>query len=89
MPHTLSAKKRIRQTEKRRVYNKSAQSEIKTRSKRFLAAVAQNDAEAAQSLLRVVLSRIGKARKNKILHPNKAARLESRLTRILHRMGNA
>lgn len=82
MAHSVSAKKRIRQNAKRRLYNKSIMSEIRTRSKRLAQAVEANDTERAREVLGVVISRIGKARKNKVIHRNMAARMESRLTRL-------
>ncbi len=84
MPHSASAKKRVRQNEKRRIYNKSLKSEIKTRSKTLAEAVEAKDVEKSKALFRVVVSKIDKARKNNILHRNKAARLESKLARLLN-----
>lgn len=88
MAHSASAQKRIRQNEKKRIYNKSIKSEIKTRSKRLAEAVEAGDAEKSKEIFRLVVSRIDKARKSKILHRNKASRLESKLARLLNQVGS-
>ena len=84
MPHTTSRKKRIRQEAKRNLKNRSTKNEIKSRSKRVLEAVNEKDLDQAQKLLRVVVSKIDKAKKRHTLHANKAARLQSRLARLVN-----
>ena len=88
MAHTVSRKKRLRQEVKRNLKNRSAKNESKSRSKRVLEAVAEKDTEKAKELLRGVISRIDKAKKNNVFHANKAARLQSRLARIVNSIGN-
>ncbi len=77
MAHHLSARKRIRQNELRRLHNRyyarSARNAIKqlrnTREK-----------EAAAELLPKVSSMLDRLAKNNIIHKNKAANLKSSLT---------
>ena len=45
MPHTSSAKKRLRQDAKRRLRNKSVKTHLKTRAKKFDASLTSGDVE--------------------------------------------
>jgi small subunit ribosomal protein S20 len=89
MPHNLSATKRLRQNATRNLRNRSAKHEIKNRSKRLLEAVEEKDLDRAKQLLLLVTSKIDKAKKKNILHANKAARLQSRLARIVNSLAQA
>ncbi len=83
MPHTESAKKRLRQNTQRNLQNRSTKHAIKTEVRKVLAAVAAKDASAAANALRVASKKIDKAAARRILHPNSAARTKSRLaTRV-------
>jgi small subunit ribosomal protein S20 len=77
MAHHLSAKKRIRQSENRRVHNRyyarSARNAIKELKK-------TTDKKAAAELLPQVTSMLDKLAKKNIIHSNKAANLKSKLT---------
>lgn len=75
MPNKPSAKKRMRQNIKRRERNRAAKSALKSMIKSAIAAPA--DPEKTRQALRT----IGKTAKRGIIHPNKAARLASRLQR--------
>jgi small subunit ribosomal protein S20 len=81
MPHTESAKKRLRQNAKRRLNNRVAKKVIKTYSKKALAQALEGNLEQAEKDLRFALSRIDKAGVRRVLHPNTADRRKSRLTR--------
>ena len=80
MAHTLSAKKRIRQSEKKRIRNKAAKSNMKTAVKRYLGVVESGDKEAAKTELTNVTSIINKTASKGVIHKNAAARRVSRLT---------
>ena len=84
MPHSLSAKKRLRQDAKRFVDNRGQKREIKTRSKRFAEAITAGELDEAKKLMAIVIENIDKAQKKNILHKNKAARLKSRLALALN-----
>jgi small subunit ribosomal protein S20 len=74
-----TAQKRHRQDEKRRIANKSARSCIRTKIRAFReGAQAFNVAERATSL-NELNSLLDKAAKKKLVTPNKASRLKSRL----------
>jgi small subunit ribosomal protein S20 len=83
MPNKRSAKKRMRQNLKRRERNRSAKSAMKSAVK--AASVAPTDVEKTREAMRI----IGKTAKRGIIHPNKAARLASRLQRRVNAAGKA
>ena len=83
MAHSKQARKRIRQSEVRRIRNKSARSEIKTLTKSLEAKVAANDVEAAQTLLRMVTARLDKAAKRNVYHRNAVARRKSKASSLV------
>jgi len=85
MPTTLSAKKRLRQSEKRRKRNQATKSKIKTLKKRVLAAIDSGDRAKAQSALRECFSALDRAANKKVIHKNKASRDKSRLTAAARR----
>ncbi len=84
MAHSLSAKKRVRQTEKRRARNRARKEQVKMVVKGFTAAIASGDMEKAQSELNVAASRIDKVAAKGALHKNTAARKRSRLAKKLN-----
>ncbi|HEB75568.1 MAG TPA: 30S ribosomal protein S20 [Nitrospirae bacterium] len=77
----LSALKRVRQAEKRRLRNQDYKSRIKTFTKKVESAVAAKDAEAAERLLREAIKVISKGSSKGIIHRNTASRKISRLTK--------
>jgi small subunit ribosomal protein S20 len=76
--------KRNAQNEKRRLRNRAVRSELRTREK---AAVAAAGTEQQAELLRLAVKRIDKAAAKGIVHKNTAARLKSRLTKRVGRLG--
>jgi small subunit ribosomal protein S20 len=85
MPHSKQARKRMRQSEERRLRNKSMKSSVKTAIKR---ATGATDPGQARAFLAEAMRRIDKAAKSHVLHKNAAGRLKSRVTRKL-RVGAA
>lgn len=84
MAHTLSAKKRIRQNEKRRILNKSYKSMMKTYIKKFLSALDSGDVKLAETRLHEAVKVISKLGSKGIIHKNQASRRISRLTKKLN-----
>lgn len=80
MPNHKSAKKRVRQNEKRRAVNRTRRSGLRTQIKKLRASVAGNEQTQSQELLTPTVSAIDKAVNKGILHKNTAARYKSRLT---------
>lgn len=84
MPNIKSAKKRLRQSLRRRAQNRSIRSEIRTRTRTFLQTGSREEAEEAYRKLASLLDR---AARKRILHPNAAARHKSRLAQRLSQLG--
>lgn len=78
MAHHLSAKKRIRQTESRKVYNRYYAKTARNAVRKFRSL---SDKTEAQEKLPGLISSIDKLVKRGIIHKNKAANLKSKLTR--------
>ncbi len=77
----LSALKRVRQSEKRRLRNQAWKSRIKTFTKKVEAAIQANNPEEAQQMLKEAIRVICKASSKGVIHRNTASRKISRLTR--------
>lgn len=80
MPVTASAKKRIRQDEKRRLRNASFKSKLRTHHRKLLRALSDQRKEDSQNLLRTVASLYDKGVKKGIYKAQTAARHKSRLS---------
>lgn len=83
MATSNQSKKRIRQNEKRRLRNKAITSTYKTLIANLLSAAQKGDKQQAEALLRETLSKIDKASKRRVLHPNTAARRKSLVMRAV------
>lgn len=87
MAHSASAKKRIRQNNKRRLINRMRRSTIRTFTRRFDDAVEAKDVAKAEETFRDLQAKLDKAAKgNQSVHRNKAARRKSRLQRQLNKL---
>jgi small subunit ribosomal protein S20 len=82
--HSLSAKKRIRQSLKRRARNRARKEQIKTDVKSFLNVLGTGDVKKASEALNKVVSRMDRVATKHTIHKNAAARKRSRLTRKLN-----
>lgn len=89
MANTPSAKKRIRQTERRTLHNRTIRSRFRTAIRRFRSALTAGDREQVMAAFARATSLLDKAAKVGVIHPNAAARRKSRLARALARAGNA
>ncbi|HNI44975.1 MAG: 30S ribosomal protein S20 [Chitinophagales bacterium] len=85
MAHHKSAKKRIRQTEKRRLHNRYYK---KTTRNAIKALRLNHNAEEAAEKLPSVISMIDKLAKRNIIHKNKAANLKSKLMKHVRAMAS-
>jgi len=86
MAHSLSAKKRVRQNEKRRVINRARKSAVRTQMKHFEEAISLGDKEAASKQFRLVAMKLDKVASTSTMHKNTAARLKSRLAKKLNKL---
>jgi small subunit ribosomal protein S20 len=80
MAHHASAKKRIRQTERRTLVNRSRVSRIKTFVKKVETAIASGNREAAQAAFVEAQPELHRGITKGVLHKNTVARKLSRLT---------
>ena len=83
MANTKSAKKRIRQTEKRTARNRLYRSSARTYIKRTRQLIAAGELEQAEEMAERAYSTLDKAARKRILHPRNAARRKSRLMSAL------
>ena len=79
MANSAQARKRARQSEKRRAQNASQRSMVRTYIKRVQAAVVSGDYDAASQALVAAVPVIDRMADRGIMHKNKAARHKSRL----------
>ena len=80
MPHSASAKKRLRQNLRNRERNRAAKSVIKTEIRKVLERLRGGDVPAAKEQLRTVAKKVDQAAAKNIVHRNRAARVKSRLS---------
>ena len=84
MPHTKSAKKSLRQTEKRNAHNKASKKAIKAQIKKFLALLKDGTPEQKKAEYNVCAKKLDKAAASKGIHPNLASRKKSQLAKKLN-----
>ena len=89
MPNTKSAAKRHRQSEQRRMRNKSNRSALKTYVRHVHTALEANDGDKAREHTRVATVKLDRAASRGLIHPNKAARIKSRLQKRLKALKQA
>ena len=84
MPNIKSAKKRVKVTKTKTLQNKMFNSSFKTAMKKYEAAVAAGDKEAAITLYKAAVKKVDQAAAKGIIHANAAARKKSRFTLMLN-----
>ncbi len=80
----LSAEKRHKQDEKRRVQNKKVKSSVRTASRKVVAAAQSKDKVLAESTLKEMVKQIDTAARKGIVKKNTAARKKSRMQRLVN-----
>ena len=80
MPNTKSAKKRMRQSEVRRLRNRSVKSSVKTQVRKVRDAITAANFEDAEAQFRAVTKRLDQAAAKGVIHKNAASRTKSRLS---------
>lgn len=86
MPNNKAAEKRMRQEQRRRAFNRSTKSVVKTaitKARQANAAPALTKEDAAEAV-REAISELDKAAKKGVIHKNNAARRKSRLMKQLN-----
>ncbi|HYZ34223.1 MAG TPA: 30S ribosomal protein S20 [Crenalkalicoccus sp.] len=89
MANTASARKRIRQTEKRTTRNRARRSRVRTYLRRVEQAIAGGDKAAAQEALKAAQPELHRAAGKGVLHQNSVARKLSRLSARIKALGTA
>ena len=79
MPQHKSAKKRLRQTEKKTAVNKSFKSNVATQLKAIDKLIKDKKVDESMAKLKQVMSVLHKSTQRKIMHLNKASRTISKL----------
>ena len=83
MANIVSARKRARQAEKRRLHNMGLRSNVRTAIRKVLRAVDSGDKAAAEAAYKAAVPAIDRSVSQGIMHRNKAARHKSRLNQQL------
>ena len=86
MPVHASPIKRQRQTEVRRVRNQAVLSRLRTHLKKARVAFDLQDPKAVQQAVAQAISTLDRAASKGVIHPNKASRSISRLSRKCHQL---
>ena len=87
MPITSSAKKALRASKKKRVFNLRRKNVIEKIIKEFRRLIAAKDKAKASSLVPSIYQALDKAVKTDYLQPNTAARTKSRVMAALKKLG--
>ena len=83
MANIQSAKKRIRQNEKRRLHNRQYTAAARTYVKQARAAIAEGDLAVAEEQVRLACKTLDKAARKRVIHPKNASRRKGRLMSAL------
>jgi small subunit ribosomal protein S20 len=83
LANTRSAKKRMRQNEKRRIRNRVVRTRTRGFIKRARLAIEEGNPEVATDAVKAAISQIDRAKSKGVLHPRNAARRKSRLMKHL------
>jgi small subunit ribosomal protein S20 len=85
LPVTESAKKRLRQVDKRRLRNRVYRSEARTYIKRANQLIAEQKLDEAAEVAALAVSALDRAAQKGVVHAKNAARRKSRLIKRLNR----
>lgn len=83
MPNSVSARKSLKQSQERRLRNRSQRSALRTQIKKVRAAISSGDVEAGEKEFRLVVKKLDQAAAKNLIHANAAARTKSRLSKAL------
>jgi len=86
MPITKSAKKALRQNQRRRLFNLRRKRKMRLLIKRIRGLIKQGEKEEALKLLPETYQAIDKAAKRGVIKKNTAARKKSRLMKAIHQI---
>lgn len=86
LANTASAKKRIRQNEKRRLHNKIFRTRARTYVKHARTAIETSEQETAAAAVKDAIRELDRAAAKGVLHPRNASRRKSRLMKQLAKL---
>lgn len=86
MPNIKSSAKRDQLSKVQNMRNKAQKSALKTDLKKFDAAIAEGNQEAAVSTYKVAVKAVDKAAAKNLIHKNKASHQKSQMTTKLNAM---
>lgn len=86
MPNTKSAERRMRNSARKRLHNRSIKSALHQLEKKYVALLTSGKKEDAGKSLQAVSSAFDKAAKNGVIHKSMASRKKSRLSARLNAM---
>ncbi|QDU81803.1 30S ribosomal protein S20 [Polystyrenella longa] len=89
MPNIRSAKKTLRKNAVRRLRNRIQRSSLRSVLKKCREAAEGTDQEATQAAFRLAVKRLDQAAAKNLIHKNKAARLKSRLSKMIKKSTQA
>jgi len=79
MPNTNSAKKRLRQNFARRDHNRAVKSALRSQIRKVREAVKAGEIDKAEEEFRLAAKKLDRAGARRVIHPNRAGRIKSRL----------
>ncbi len=88
MPHTSAAKKALRQSQKRRLQNRTQRSALRSLVKRYLSTVEDPEVSVddKRTLLSLVSKKLDQSAAKNLIHKNAASRTKSRLALRLNKV---
>ena len=86
MANIKSAKKRINTINRRREENRLVRNSLRTQIKKYKKALANNDIELAENLLKETVSAIDAAQSKGVIHKNNASNTVARLSSALNKV---
>ena len=88
MPNIKSAKKRLKQSEKRRVRNQAYKSAMRTFLKKAEQAIDEGDKEQAAAAVKSACRKLDKTAQKGVIHDNQASRKKARLMSKLNKLSS-
>lgn len=88
MAHSRSAKKRVRQADKRRIVNRALKARFRSQMKKVLS-LAKTKADGLQKEFRELVSWLDKAAAKRVIHKNAASRYKSRVAAKIKSLAGA
>ena len=88
MPNIQSAKKRLRQSEAKKVANLAVKRELRHDCRSVRLACAEGNVEVAEANFRKACKHMDQAAAKRIVHPNTVSRVKSRLSKCIKNAKN-